>query len=382
MEGRKLMKHKFYIGLAYRVFLGAIILVLVHSSVINAGEWKFIVFGDSRGDANTSGVNEDILGKLAVAVAAENPEFVLFPGDLIYGHADRDKLGDEGAINRLEQEYLTWVKVMQPIYQKNIPVLSVRGNHETTQRSPDHEGFPDHRPIWERSREAWDKVFTGKYAMPGNGPIGEKNVTFSYIYNNALVIGMDVYTPYGEYPVNADGSVSTHYVHRVNQAWLDTTLQNNTLPHVFVFTHEAAFKLDHKDCLHGDNSYGLDLSKERDLFWNSMRRAGVRAYFCGHDHSYVNTRIDDGDGNPDNDIHQLVLATAGAGKNVVPVYDGYNGAFTPVHLVLSRTYGYMLVVVDGAKVVMSYYGMADEDNVKFKKLDEFRYEVKRSMNNQ
>jgi hypothetical protein len=34
--------------------------------------------------------------------------------------------------------------------------------------------------------------------------------------------------------------------------------------------------------------------------------------------------IDDGDGDYSNEVHQLVVGTAGAGVNIKPNYDGFN----------------------------------------------------------
>jgi len=47
--------------------------------------------------------------------------------------------------------------------------------------------------------------------------------------------------------------------------------------------------------------------------------SGARAYLCGHDHGYAHARIDDGDGDYSNDVHQFVVGTAGAGVNIKPM---------------------------------------------------------------
>jgi len=338
--------------------------------------WNFVVTGDSRSGSEGSGVNEAIFSKIANEISNEQIDFVLFNGDICYGHSDRKGLGDSAALVRLEEEFRVYLKTLQPITSKGIPVYTVRGNHESTQRNPDNSGYPDHRPIWPETKKVWDKVFTGKYAAPGNGPAGEENVTFSFKHKNALIIGMDLYsTPLPGTKTNADGSIPYWAFHHVNQPWLDKQLADNDRPHVFTFTHEPAFKVDHTDCLHGNSSLGVDYSKERDEFWNSITRAGSRAYFCGHDHSYAQARIDDGDGNVNNDVHQFVVGTAGAGKNIKPVYDGYNGAFNPVAVYSDRSYGYLLAEVSGDEVTLTYKRMIDEINGTFEIADVFQYTV-------
>jgi len=344
-------------------------------------KWKFIITGDCRGEEYGSGVNDRILTKIAKAIIDESAEFVLFVGDLIYGHADRKGLGDEKALQRIEFEFLNYRCVMQPVYDCGITVYNVRGNHCASQRLPNHEGHPDHRPIWPATKTVWDKVFSGKYAMPDNGPEGEKNVTFSDVRNNAFIVGLDVYsTPVLGAPLNMDGSINFGYFHQVQQTWLDEQLAANRQPHVFVFCHEPAFKVDHTDCLHGDNAFGVDYSKERDIFWNSLQDAGARVYFCGHDHGYAHARIDDGDGYSNNDLHQFVVGTAGAGTNINPNYDGYNGSFQPIPLVQDNSFGYLLAEIDGLNVTLTYKRLADEINGVFEAADVFRYTMDNTSN--
>jgi len=338
--------------------------------------WNFVVTGDSRSGSKGSGVNEYIFSKIASEISREKIDFVLFNGDISYGHADRKGMGDSAALERLEEEFKVYVKTLQPITSKGIPVYTVRGNHETTQRNPDHSGYPDHRPVWPETKKVWDKVFSGKFAAPANGPAGEENVTFSFKHKNALIIGMDLYsTPLPGTKTNPDGSIPYWAFHHVNQSWLDEQLAGNQLPHVFTFTHEPAFKVDHTDCLHGNSSLGVDYSKDRDVFWNSISKTGSRAYFCGHDHSYAHARIDDNDGNVSNDVHQFVVGTAGAGKDINPVYDGYNGAYTPVSVSFDRSYGYLLAEVRGDVVSLTYKRMVDEVNGIFEIADVFQYTV-------
>ena len=48
----------------------------------------------------------------------------------------------------------------------------------------------------------------------------------------------------------------------------------------------------------------------RDSLWESLLSAGAKIYFSGHDHFYDHTIIDDGDENPQNDMHQVIVGTA------------------------------------------------------------------------
>jgi len=263
---------------------------------------RFIVVGDSRG--SSSGINETILAEIAQAILEEDVRFILFPGDLVNGSSNP---------TTLEAELLQWRDVMQPVYDAGIAVYPCRGNHDA------------------HSKAVWDTVFSGPYALPDNGPSGEENITFSLSPANILFVGLDQYANR----------------HRINQAWLEQQFNANTRPHVFVFGHEPAFKVRHSDCLD-------DYPDNRDTLWHSIAAEGGRVYFCGHDHFYDHARLDDGDDNPDNDLHQFVVGTAGAPLRGDGSYNGSNGAWTPQRVYHERQFGYVLVEVEGSVATLSW----------------------------
>lgn len=292
--------------------------LLLISSVVQAQPVRFVVTGDSWGPDN--GVNTAILAEMAQATIDEGVDFTLIIGDLVFGY--RDTQAD------FESQLTTWRDTMQPVYDAGIGVYPCRGNHDAVGVKPSVD------PTGALSKAGWDNVFTGAYALPGNGPGGEENVTFSFTRGNVFVVGLD---QYGTHPK------------RVNQAWLDDQFASNTQPHIFVFGHEPAFKIYHEDCLD-------DFPNERNTFWQSIAAACGKAYFCGHDHFYNHMRTDDGDGNPANDLHQFDVATSGSSfYHWEGSYDGDNGPWQPqlVHH-LEDTYGYILVEVDGLDVTLTW----------------------------
>lgn len=281
--------------------------------------WRFIVTGDSRDGDN--GVNTMILGELASEIVDRQVDFVLISGDLVTGYNDQAAL---------QSQLNTWVKTMRPVYDAGIGVYSVRGNHDV--------GEP-------AGVSAWNNVFKGEFSLPDNGPVGEKNLTYSFTHKNVLVIGLDQYIR----------------LRRVNQAWLDSQLAANTKPHIFVFGHEPAFKTQHTACLD-------DYPAERDRFWASIEKAGGRAYFCGHDHMYNHARVDD-DGEPSNDIHQYVAGTAGAPlRQWVGQYDGVNNDYTVEDIYCASEFGYCLVEVKGLDVTITWFERVGEGKYKAKEV--------------
>ena len=275
--------------------MAVVLLLTAHLS--HAQSWKFLVYGDSRGNSTSSQVNTNILAEIAAATTSEAPAFVLVPGDLVWS-------GSPAA-------FALWTNIMGPVYRAGIGVYPVMGNHDDDDVS------------------AYVSVFGS--SIPDNGPAGEINRTYCLVYTNALIVGLDGYVTVG----------------RINQAWLNGVLASNYMPHVFAFAHQPAFKVNHTDTLD-------DYPADRDLFWQSLSNSGARAYFCGHDHFYDHARLDDGDGNTNNDVHQFIVGTAGAPLTADGSYNGNNTVWTPVRSLHEQQYGYMVVEINGLDVTYTW----------------------------
>ena len=285
---------------------------LVFAAHLQAAPVRFIVAGDSRGAFGGTPTNEVILSEIATATIAEGADFILVPGDLVWGYS---------SMGSLETQLADWISIMQPVYDAGIGVYPIRGNHEMAQ---DDNTGTDFRA-----------AFSGAYALPTNGPAGETGLTYSFDRENVFVVGLDQYFEGDE-------------THKVNQTWLDEQFEANTLPHVFVFGQEPAFFVG--------NQTSLDLNPvERNIFWESIAAEGGRTYFHCHDHKYINLRIDEGDGNPDNDIYQIDTATITSSFYAAPVYTGNNAPYTPVEVFYEiNNYGYVVVDVDGNNVTITW----------------------------
>lgn len=301
-----------------------------HATRVAAEPWRFAVTCDSRGDV-ISGINELIVPELTREILRWDVDFVIFPGDLVYGA----RVGAEW----FERQLWNWVAAMEPLYRAGVAVYVCRGNHEVGDMWDAEPGEPPHPA--DNYAIRWLNVFGNpehpELMQPDNGPWGELYMSYFVAHKNALIVGLDQYAG------------MRHYLaHFVNQAWLDTVLASNTQPHVFVFGHEPAFKTLHTDCLDDHPAW-------RDAFWGSLRAAGARTYLCGHDHFYDHARIDDGDGRPENDVHQFIVGAAGAYPYTwTPPYDGENGRFSVTQVHHAERYGYMIVEVDGLHVTATW----------------------------
>ena len=313
-----------------KLVLAAILLITFPATGLAQEPWKFIVTCDSRGSIN--GIQPIALGELVTEILSQGVDFVLFPGDLVSGFRS---IGPAG----FESELRTWVQMMDPVYNAGIGVYVSRGNHEVM----DIWGYyirPDIDPQ-DNHATRWLNVFGSDLypdqKLPDNGPESEKYMTYAVTHKNALIISLDQYA-----------GINHDTVHMINQEWFDSQLAANTKPHIFIAGHETAFRAMHTD--------GLDnRPAQRDAFWASIRNAGGRTYFAGHDHFYDHAQIDDGDGNPDNDIHQYIIGTGGARPYTwSPPYSGDNSYYTVEQLDHAEKYGYVLVEVDGVNVTLTW----------------------------
>ena len=268
-----------------------------NNKVFSQTSWRFAVVGDTHVGSS------DTIAEMIPSMLSDNLDFVVVVGDLVEGG-----LGTTGI--QLRDELEQWKTIFSPIYNAGIPVYGIRGNHEDDANN---------------DITVWNNAFSGNYSFPQNGPNGETNLTYSFTHKNAKLIMLDVYKN----------------IHKVNQTWLNQELNSNASNHLFVFGHEAAFKVFHADCL--DDSVSA-----RNTFWNSLKTAGVKVYFCGHDHFLDAALVDDGDGNTQNDIYQYLVGTGGGWlMSQYSNYNGDNGPFSPNRVFHEMEYGYSIVEING-----------------------------------
>src|SRR5665213_1446687 len=107
-------------------FLAAGALLLMVSA--RADKFCFVVAGDGRSDPKAhrpedkDGINTLITGEMCQAVLQEKAKFLMWTGDLVIGYEKDPKA--------FETELIAWRGIMRPLYDKHIPVLPCRGNHD------------------------------------------------------------------------------------------------------------------------------------------------------------------------------------------------------------------------------------------------------------
>jgi len=278
-----------------------ITLLILSISTILSGQptTRFMVVSDMHFYSPAPNFKESLLYEIIQAAIDEKVDFIFFTGDLVIS-------GFSGP-DEQDSVLKDWRLLLDTLSTHNIKVYSCRGNNDV-------------------NRESWDALFSGDYAFPQNGPENERNITYAVEFNDILFISLDQY-------------LSSH---RINQPWLEEVLSANEKKYIFVASHEPAFKLLHSNCM---GAY----PRERDAFWESLIRAGVKVFFCGHDHFYDHAIIDDGDGNVNNDVQQVMVGTGGS-LHSDSYYDGDNGRWTPVRSFHEEGNGYVLVEANESNV--------------------------------
>ena len=297
---------------------------------ISGDELVFCVTGDSRGDEE--GINKNIAMKVADAIKAEKPSFIFINGDLVSGYS-----------SKLEKQLINWRDTfMAPLLDAGIKVYSCRGNHDAA------PGKMERLLGKNNALNIWQKVFTGKFAFPDNGPGGEKGVTYFVKDKNILVLVMDTYP----------GKPS----HKVNLKWVKKVIKKEKRKksmHLFAVTHEPAFTVQHKDCL-------ASRSKDRDKFLDVFLSNGGVCYFCGHDHFYNHAKV----ALPKGEFHQFVCGTLGA-----PLYkwDGEYKDKRVKEVKTSKSFGYMVVHIKGKKATLTMKSWDKKGKLKI--IDTFSYSL-------
>lgn len=300
-----------------------------------ASTLRIVVAGDGRANSpprpeDKNGLNDVMNHEMARAVLREKAQALLWTGDLVY-------LTNQDCA-MFAQQLLGWRAIYQPLYDRGVAVLPARGNHEMA--------CPD-------SARIWNEVFSGRYALPTNGPESEKGLSFYYALGPVLAVGVDQYQSGKE---------------MIDLSWLDQILREHPQPFVFVYGHEPAF-MDgrHKDTLDAHPDM-------RDAVWESLIRAGARVYFCGHDHFYDHMKVTRASGESGPEMHQFTAGTAGAPFYQGGPYEGHNSYWKLTQLKhIDNTYGYMLVEIKGRTATITFKGRTSPDH--YEPMDRFSYTV-------
>jgi hypothetical protein len=340
--------------------------------------WTFVIFGDTRGDydrtktppydvSTATGVSL-ILPQIAAKIASLAPDFVLHVGDQICGdlYNIAVELHHPGVVAiPYDQQFAAFTTAMLPITAANIPLYTVRGNHEVSCM----EGLngPPDPTLAAAYYEA-----LGQY-MPHNDP-NQMGLTYSFSHKQVTVIAVDQYSTYVPpdpppvpwyHPENATWGTNFWGPHTIDNAWVSAQLSAATTPFKIVIAHEPIFIASGTPFdPHGeDYPWSAELyfgppafggTESRQQFVDMLGDNGVQLYAAGHVHNMSVGSFTDTAGHT---MYQLTAGNGGAfPMNDVPDPPVPEAAMHDVHAELSRP-GFTLVTVDpdANTMLMEYY---------------------------
>ena len=257
----------------------------------------FAVFSDTRAHDYTpvavravNGINAQVLRQIAVAAFWKEARFAVVPGDLISGVTSD--------AHRAELELRSWKKAVAPVAPYT-PFYTGIGNH-------DAEIYDRHTidgkslRLGKEGTHSAEEIFRREMTNPTNGPElpqGSKQPTYrenvySFDHGNShfTMLNND-YKPFAAVPAEKErGKIVGPQLE-----WLRRDLESATnrgQENIFVFFHEPAFPTGGHvaDSMYhdGDDAY----VKPRNAFWRLLCQHKVVAVFCGHEHNYSRTLVD------------------------------------------------------------------------------------------
>ena len=344
----------------------------------SAQSWKFVIFGDTRGDfdptktppydlGTATGVSP-VLPQIAAKIASMKPDFVLHVGDLIMGdgYLDATEIGIPGIVAiPYAQQFAAFKTAVQPITAAHIPLYTVRGNHEVSNTEGAH-GNPD-----PTLAAAYYQAY-GQY-MPQNDP-NQRGLTYSFSHKQVTVVVVDQYSTYVP-PIpppvpwyrSVDPNWGTNFwgFHTIDQAWVSAQLRRASTPFKIVMAHEPIFIASGVPVVPNtpDYSWSPELyfgppafggTASRQQFVDMLGDSGVQLYAAGHVHNLSVGSFTDSAGHT---MYQLTTGNGGAfPMNSVPDPPAPEWALRDVHAELYKP-GFTLVTVDpdANTMLMEYY---------------------------
>jgi 3',5'-cyclic AMP phosphodiesterase CpdA len=330
-------------------------------------EFSFVFTCDGRtgglggGDTALEGINGTSARALAIQMARNAPHLLIFTGDLINGYTTRE--------DDFRAQIRSWKRIYGPLGHE-IPIYTGMGNHESL-----IEIFEDGAQTDKQGERSAEAVFASEFVNPMNGPEPErpglppyKGNVYSFDYAGCHFTQLNSDYWYSNRPQQHEGNPFGLLLPQ-QLDWFEKDLaaaRSAGARHIFVFVHEPAFPNGGhvQDSLwRGGNPEGI---RARDRFWSIAARAGAVAVFCGHEHNYSRTLIDE-----HTPVHPDGTANRDFVKPMWQVTQGAAGApFYPrdtkvpwaknVQKFVAHTWAYNLIQVHGPRVTLETYSYTGE----------------------
>ncbi len=265
------------------VLTSGLILAMLSTGAQAQSSFRFVSWADTKSA-------RDELSELSDQAALLTPELTIYQGDL---ESSGFTLSGMNAWKEAMDGQLTGNTAPNGMFDITFPV---RGNHDDSNTG----GWQDYFEF----QATADFVGATNYTNMS----GEEDLTYSFDYENAHFIGVDV-----------TGSASA--ITSVQVAWIDddlTSAESRGLTHAFIYFHGPIYCVDgHCSCRQRVCSISSSVENLIEVF---NRHPIVSATFHGHEHTYAHTYIDEtripADGafeGVTHAFHQFVTGSAGAG---------------------------------------------------------------------
>lgn len=295
------------------------------SSNASSAGWKFAYMSDHKLDQSTdpnSYTNLPAVQRMASDMATQGVNMVVVGGDLVDGRGQNTA--------GLNAQYTAWIGAMAPVYNANIPVYAIPGNHE----------------YWCDAKAsctaAWSATIAPRLPAGRTNNPAHPDMEYSFAFKNALFLGIN--QNQFEQGVNRP-----YYYHGNDMDWIESQLAKrdaSAQPHVIAFGHMPQFQVGWEWTDHNHKS-------NREAFWNTLAGAGAKMYLTGHSHLYALALIQTKDGSKS--IYQILAGSGGAEK------ESWNGNYAPSEtsritaIDKDTTYeGYALVTINDREVTMEW----------------------------
>ncbi|MDD1752493.1 MAG: metallophosphoesterase [Methanotrichaceae archaeon] len=228
-----------------------------------ASSWKFAVLSDIN-YADGLDVAANTLEFLVRDIKNQGVDLVIFPGDMIAGSKNMT----------IDKEQLdSWKAMMKPLYDAEIPIYIIRGNHEA-----------------DSIMGAFSSLWLNEFPVMKDLASPDGGFTYSFTHKNARFVGFDQYINNSEPMMNS---------------WVTTQINDSTSPLNFAFAHVPLFPVSYAH--NSVKSSWADDPKSRDALISAL---GTHhgTYFAGHEHVYLRVNVSDGQGHK---VPELIVGTAG-----------------------------------------------------------------------
>jgi hypothetical protein len=265
------------------------------------------VLGDSRSDGKegVEGINDKVLAKVFAMIRENKPQAVFFSGDLTLGLEEEEvaehlyhentatppkqekKQGDHWARggyaydSKAFKESLDYFsKLQMETLGPSIPLYPLVGNHESVGLDA-------------------VTIFKDHFGITNEAPLDSAQLAYTVELGKALFIILAT-----DYYSRDENKLIEHTLSPGQKKWLEKTLTDKSpqFSSLFVIGHEPAFTV-----LGGAKGrpVGLDQFPDaRDEFWAVLKKYGVKAYICSHEHLYRTSKHDG--------VWQIISGGAGA----------------------------------------------------------------------